>query len=89
MVAGDIQNVLVAWTAVFSIVMLAVSMAAYSRVRHRRLLFVSLGFAFFFGKSLLFTAYLLSPAILEWFLLGSAALDAVIMALLSVSVLAK
>jgi hypothetical protein len=89
MVAGELQNVLVAWTAVFSIVMLAVSMAAYSRVRHRRLLFVSLGFAFFFGKSLLFTAYLLTPGILEWFLLGSAMLDAVIMALLSVSVLAK
>ena len=89
MVAGDVQNVLVAWTVVFSMLMLAVSLATYSRVRHRRLLFVSLGFAFFFGKSLLFTAYLLTPGILDWFLLGSALLDAVIMALLSVSVLAK
>jgi hypothetical protein len=89
MVASELQNVLVAWTAVFAMVMLVVSLVAYSRVRHRRVLFVSLGFAFFFGKAVLFTDYLLNPGILEWFLLGSALLDAVIMALLSFSVLAK
>ena len=89
MVAEEIQNVLVAWTAVFSLVMLAVSLVAYGRVRHRRVLFVSLGFALFFGKAMLFTAYLLNADILDLFLTGSALLDAVIMALLSFSVLAK
>ncbi|MBM4248630.1 MAG: hypothetical protein FJ149_04220 [Euryarchaeota archaeon] len=89
MVSGELQNVLVAWTVVFSLVMLAVSLVAYGRVRHRRLLFVSVGFGLFFGKALLFTAYLLDPMILEWFLLGSALLDALIMAMLSISVLAR
>ncbi len=89
MVAGELQNVLVAWTVVFSLVMLAVSLVAYDRVRHRRVLFVSLGFGLFLVKALLFTAYLLDPGILDGFLLGSALLDALIMALLSVSVLAK
>jgi hypothetical protein len=89
MVAGELQNVLVAWTVVFSLVMFAVSLAAYSRVRHRRVLFVGIGFGLFLGKALLFTAYLLSPGILDQFLLGSALLDALIMAMLSFSVLAK
>jgi hypothetical protein len=89
MVAGELQNVLVAWTVVFSLAMLVVSLAAYSRVRHRRVLFVSIGFALFLGKALLFTAYLLRPEILDQFLLGSALLDALIMAMLSFSVLAK
>ena len=89
MVSAELQNVLVAWTVVFALVMLVVSLVAYNRVRHRRVLFVSLGFGFFLGKALLFTAYLLNPDILESFLLGSALFDAVIMALLSFSVLAK
>jgi len=89
MVAGELQNVLVAWTVVFSLVMLAVSLAAYNRVRHRRVLFVSVAFGLFLGKALLFTAYLLNPAMLDNFLLGSALLDALIMALLSFSVLAR
>jgi hypothetical protein len=89
MVAGELQNVLVAWTVVFSLAMLVVSLLAYSRVRHRRVLFVSVGFGLFLGKALLFTAYLLSPGILDQFLLGSALLDALIMAMLSFSVLAK
>jgi hypothetical protein len=89
MVAGELQNVLVAWTVVFSLVMLAVSLVAYKRVRHRRLLFVSVGFGLFLGKALLFTAYLLDPGMLDNFLLGSAFLDALIMASLSFAVLAK
>ncbi len=89
MLGGEALNVLVAWTVVFALVMLAVSMVAYCRVRHRRVLFVSLGFAVFLGKSLLFTAYLLRPEVLESFLLGSALSDAMIMALLSVAVLAR
>ncbi len=89
MVAEELQNVLVAWTAVFALVMLVVSLIAYKRVRHRRVLLVSAAFALFLGKALLFTAYLLNPDILQPFLLGSALLDALIMALLSFSVLAK
>jgi len=89
MVAGELQNVLVAWTAVFALVMLLVSLVAYKRVRHRRVLFVSVAFGLFLGKALLFTAYLLNPEILDTFLLGSAFFDALIMALLSFSVLAK
>ena len=89
MVAAELQNVLVAWTVVFSLVMLVVSLVAYNRVRHRRVLFVSIGFGLFLGKALLFTGYLLDAGVLETFLLGSALLDALIMAMLSFSVLAK
>lgn len=89
MLAGEALNVLVAWTVVFALVMLAVSIVAYSRVRHRRLLSVSLGFGLFLARGLLFTAFLLKPGILEAFLLGSALLDAGIMAALSVAVLAR
>ncbi len=89
MVAAELQNALVAWTVVFSVAMLVVSLLAYKRVRHRRLLFVTSAFGLFLAKALLFTAYLLCPGILDAFLMGSALLDALIMALLSFSVLAK
>ncbi len=90
MVEADAENVLRASITVFALVLLIVSLAAYSRIRNPRILFTSAAFAAFFVKGVLMSWELADPSVGDWLDSGLATfLDLVILVCLALTILKR
>ena len=86
----DVANLLRAWIMIFALILFLVSMFAYYRTRHKRLLFVSAAFAVFFIKGIILSAGLVDSGIEELYTSGLGdLLDLVILILLAATILKK
>ena len=87
---NDILNILRAWIMIFALILFIVSMIAYYRTRHKRVLLVSIAFAIFFVKGILLTLGLLEPEIEDMYNSGLGdSLDLMILILLAATILKK
>jgi hypothetical protein len=85
-----ILNILRAWIMIFALILFLISITAYSRTKHNRLLFVSIAFAIFFIKSIVLTLGLLYPDIESLYGSGLGdTLDLLILVSLAATVLKK
>ncbi len=86
----DVANLLRAWIMIFALILFIVSMFAYYRTRHKRLLFVSCAFAIFFIKGIILSLGLIDPGIDALYTSGLGdLLDLVILVLLAATILKK
>lgn len=51
----NIENIVIAWITVFAFAMLVISLRAFRRSKHRKILFVSGAFGIFFIKGIILT----------------------------------
>ena len=86
----DLTNILRAWIIIFALILFIVSIFAYHRTRHKRVLFVSFAFALFFIKGVVLSIGLTNPGIEEFYNSGfGELLDLLILILLAATVLKK
>lgn len=85
----ELNNVLIAWITVFAFVLLIVSIIAYKRVRHLRLLFVSAAFVLFFIKGVLLTLSLAYREIEIAYSSLAIIIDLLILLFLAISILKR
>ena len=62
-IMDDLTNILRAWIMIFALILFLVSIFAYYRTRHKRVLIVSVAFAIFFVKGALLSIGLANPEI--------------------------
>ncbi len=87
---NDIVNILRAWIMIFALILFIVSMLAYYRTRHKRVLLVSIAFAIFFVKGIVLSLGLLDPEIESIYNSGFGdLLDLMILILLAATILKK
>ncbi len=83
-------NFLRAWIMIFALILFIVSIFAYYRTRHKRVLLVSIAFAVFFVKGIILTLGLLNPDIESMYNSGLGdLLDLIILVLLATTILKK
>ena len=86
----ELLNVLRAWIMIFALILFIVSMIAYYRTRHTRVLIVSIAFAIFFIKGIVLTLGLVNPDIEAYYTSGLGdSLDLIILILLAATILKK
>ena len=86
----EFLNILRAWIMIFALILFIVSLFAYYRTRHLRVLLVSIAFAIFFVKGIVLTIGLIDPGIEELYTSGLGdILDLLILILLAATILKK
>ena len=86
----EFVNILRAWIMIFALILFIVSIFAYKRTKHKRLLFVSIAFAVFFVKGIVLTLGLLDSNIEDLYNSGLGdTLDLLILILLAATILKK
>jgi hypothetical protein len=83
-------NFLRAWIMIFALILFIVSMLAYYRTRHKRVLFVSIAFAVFFVKGIVLSLGLINSDIDSLYNSGLGDfLDLMVLVLLAATILKK
>ena len=86
----DLTNILRAWIMIFALILFLVSIFAYYRTRHKRVLIVSVAFALFFVKGVMLSIGLANPEIEDFNNSGIGEfLDLLILVLLAATILKK
>ena len=86
----DIITTLRAWIMIFALILFIVSMIAYYRTRHKRLLLVSIAFAIFFVKGIILSVGLVNTEIESLYSSGLGDfLDLLILILLAATILKR